>query len=138
MAAPTLSAARAQVRGFWDYYWIYARTRVGVHGAATAGLTAFGLLMYFNRWFVIPAIVVYLLPPVYLYLIGDTPKHTRTHPSADETEPDADTDVDDGDTDTDADGTDTDTDGLDADADADGADVDADADGADADADVDR
>lgn len=129
MVTPTLSAARAQVRGFWDYYWIYARTRVGVHGAATAGLTAFGLLMYFNRWFVIPAIAVYLLPPVYLYLTGDMPEHTQTHQSADET--DLDMDTDNGDTDTDVDGTNTDTDSddLDADADADGTDADADADG---------
>ncbi|RRJ34224.1 hypothetical protein [Halocatena pleomorpha] len=137
MITQTLSTVRARAKGFWDYYLIYARTRVGVHAAATAGLTAFGLLMYFNRWFVIPAIAVYLFPPVYLYLAGDLPEHPQTNQQADDGDTDSDSDGTDADADADGADADADSDGADADADSDGADADADSDGADADADSD-
>lgn len=128
-----VSAAGAWIYGFWEYYWVYARTQVGIHAVATAALTVFGLLMYFHEEFVVLAIGAYLFPPMYLYLTGDEPENAR----AQVTDRDVDTDTDERDTDTDSDGTDTDTDtdGSDTDSDTDG--VDADSDGADADADAD-
>jgi hypothetical protein len=132
-----MSSTGVGIRGLWQYYWVYVRTRVAMHAAATAALTLFGLLMYFHRGFIVLAVASYLLPPIYLYLAGDDPESARNQ-QADE-DRDTETDFDDVDIDTDSDGTDTDTDadGVDADADADSTDADADADGADADADAD-
>lgn len=117
------------LRGLWNYYWQYTRTRTGTHGAATAALTAFGLLAYFHRAFVIVAIISYIFPPVYLYMTDEDARSERLGTRERDTDPDdsdtdTDTDSDDSDTDTDSDGVD-----ADADADADGADADADADG---------
>lgn len=132
----TVAAVSDRVRDFWEYYRAYTQTRVGVHAAATAALTVFGLLMYFNRGFILLALASYLLPPVYLYLTEDDPAPESTARRTDESA-DADTDADGIDTDTDSDGADSDfdSDGSDSDSDTDGADADADADGADADAD---
>jgi hypothetical protein len=130
------TASTGRLRRGWEYYRRYTKRRTGIHAAATAALTGFGLLAYFEQWFVAVAIAAYLLPPVYLYLTGDDLgdrdrfEHERTaRRDAAETH-----DGDGIDLDSDSDGTDTDRDdGFDGDADADGAD--ADADGADADAD---
>ena len=128
-----MSSAGKSIAGLWKYYLVYARTRVGIHAVATAALTIFGLLMYFHRGFIVLAVVSYVLPPVYLYLIGDDPENASVR----ETDKDGVTDSDGRDIDTDADGTDFDSDFDGADADADGADVDTDADGTDIDADGD-
>jgi hypothetical protein len=57
--------------GFFGYYRKYAKT--GIHAASAAALTAFGLWASFtgNRWFILLAIAVYVLPPVFLYLTGE-------------------------------------------------------------------
>jgi photosystem II stability/assembly factor-like uncharacterized protein len=57
--------------GFFAYYRQYARS--GVHAASAAALTALGLWASFtgNRWFILLAIAVYVLPPVLLYLTGE-------------------------------------------------------------------
>ncbi|HET7324114.1 MAG TPA: hypothetical protein VFJ06_07275 [Halococcus sp.] len=115
-----------QVRGFWSFFWVYAETHVGVYRATTAVAAMFGVLMYFDPWFALPAVATYFLPPMYLYLTRDEEEKSPvqqldTH--------DNDTDFDG--RDSDSDGADTDFDGRDADADG----RDADADGADADAD---
>lgn len=52
-------------QGFWAYYRGYTNT--GIHAAATAALTAFGLLTFVHRWFALVAIAAYVLPPIYLY-----------------------------------------------------------------------
>lgn len=52
--------------GFWAFYRQY--TRSGIHAAATAGLTAAGLLVFVHWSFAILAISIYVLPPVVLYL----------------------------------------------------------------------
>ena len=130
----TASSAGRLRRG-WEYYRQYTKRRTGIHAAATAALTGFGLLAYFEQWFVAVAIVAYLLPPIYLYLAGDDlterdPSASEHSPRRDTTETrDTDSDFDGVDRDSDSDGTDADFDGADADADG----ADADADGADAD-----
>lgn len=120
--AVSMSSAGKSIAGFWEYYLLYARTRVGIHAVATAALTGFGLLMYFHRGFIVLAVASYVLPPVYLYLAGDDPESA----SGQKTDENGDTDTDSNGrgSDTDADGADADADG--ADADADGADMDAD------------
>lgn len=55
--------------GFWEYYREYTRT--AVHAAATAALTAFGLLTYVHPAFAAVAICAYVLPPIYLYATRD-------------------------------------------------------------------
>lgn len=57
---------KSGVRGFWSFYREYTHT--GVHAAAAAGLTAFGLLSFVHRAFVVVAIAAYVVPPVYLYV----------------------------------------------------------------------
>jgi len=143
----TSAASTGRLRRGWEYYRQYTKRRTGIHAAATAALTGFGLLAYFEQWFVAVAIASYLLPPIYLYLSGDdlADSDGRSAAHADHANHgarrsavrDADADADGIDADFDADGTDADADfdGIDGDADADGAD--ADADGADADADAD-
>ena len=121
----TASSAGRLRRG-WEYYRQYTKRRTGVHAAATAALTGFGLLAYFEQWFVAVAIAAYLVPPIYLYLAGDD--LADRDPSANEHTSRRET-TETSDTDRDSDGTDADFDGNDADADG----ADADADGADAD-----
>ena len=108
--------------GLWTYYRAYTQTRVGIHAAATAALTAFGLLAFIHRGFVALAIASYLLPPIYLYVRGDdAERRYKRKPS----------------TSSGTGSNDTDSDGIDRDSDSDGADVDVDIDGTDADADAD-
>ncbi len=63
--------ADSSAGGFFAYYRQYARS--GVHAASAAALTALGLWASFtgNRWFILLAIAVYVLPPVLLYLTGE-------------------------------------------------------------------
>jgi hypothetical protein len=121
-----------RLRRWWNYYRRYTKRRTGIHAAATAALTGFGLLAYFERWFVAVAIVSYLLPPIYLYLTGDDlddgDERAATRADRDARRSAA-GDADGIDADSDGRDRDTDTDGIDADADADGIDADADADG---------
>jgi hypothetical protein len=63
-----VSVTRQWLRGLWVYYRAYTHT--AVHAAATAALTAFGLLIFVNRFFAIVAIASYLFPPIILYSIG--------------------------------------------------------------------
>ena len=126
MSASASTAAGSFRRG-WNYYRRYTRRRAGIRAAATAALTGFGLLAYFEQWFVAVAIASYLLPPAYLYLAGDDladrAPGERDGDSAARQDAVAADGVDaDSDADTDADGTDVDADGVDADAD--GVDVD--------------
>lgn len=58
----------AYAREFWEYYRHYTKT--GVHAAATATLTAFGLLIFIDPLFAWLAIASYVLPPIVLYLAG--------------------------------------------------------------------
>ena len=57
--------------GFFAYYRQYARS--GVHAASAAALTAIGLWASFtgNRSFILLAIAVYVLPPLFLYLTNE-------------------------------------------------------------------
>ena len=123
------------LQGLGKYYREYTHT--ATHAASAAALTAFGLLVFIDRLFVVLAIASYLCPPLVLYSIGadvgrtsDSSQVTtaraesRTNSDSDS---DADSDGDDGDSDSDGDDGDSDSDG--SDADADGADADADADG---------
>jgi len=64
----TLSVA-SDSRGFWGFYREYARS--GVHAATAAGMTLFGLLATYQPAFVVLAVLVYVLPPLYLYLSAD-------------------------------------------------------------------
>lgn len=140
----SVSSATGRLRRGWDYYRRYTTQRTGIHAAATAALTGFGLLAYFEQWFVAIAIASYLLPPIYLYLTGDdlTDRDRPFESDGDSSarggavtnagidsrvgRTDADSDFDGADTD--LDGTDSDTDGDDGDTDADGTDTDADSD----------
>ena len=130
---------RRQLRRGWNYYRRYTKHRIGVHAAATAALTVFGLLASYRRWFVIVAIVAYFLPPVYLYLSGDDltdPDHStgttgernastpdaappRTVRRVDGIEADPDADADSGDIDSDSDDGDIDSDSDDGGTDSD-------------------
>lgn len=60
--------------GFLAFYREYAHT--GIHTITATALTAFGLLTFVHRGFVVLAIAVYVLPPVYLYLTrnGEAPE----------------------------------------------------------------
>jgi photosystem II stability/assembly factor-like uncharacterized protein len=58
--------AREAFHDFGSFYREYAKT--GIHAAATAALTGFGLLTILHPGFVVVAVGVYVLPPVYLYL----------------------------------------------------------------------
>lgn len=64
-----MSTAGASDQDFFTFYREYTHT--GIHAASTAGLTAFGLLTFVHRAFVVLAIAVYVLPPIYLYLTRD-------------------------------------------------------------------
>lgn len=54
--------------GLWEYYRAYTRT--AIHAAATAALTAFGLLIFIDPLFAILAILAYLTPPIVPYSLG--------------------------------------------------------------------
>lgn len=56
-------------QGFWAFYRQYTHT--GIHTAATAALTAIGLLVFVHWSFAVLAITIYVLPPVVLYLYED-------------------------------------------------------------------
>lgn len=64
--------------GFLTFYREYAHT--GIHTITATALTAFGLLTFVHRGFVVLAIAVYVLPPVYLYLTrnGEAPDPVGT------------------------------------------------------------
>lgn len=152
------SALVGRARGFWAYYRRYTTT--AIHAAATATMTAFGLLLFIDPWFALLAIAAYVLPPVILYLTGhdagdsdaERPGNgVRTrdprHPDVDADGSDADSDGIDADSDgpdLDHDGPDHDHDGIDRDhdgidRDSDGTDVDVDGSDGDSDGlDVDR
>lgn len=121
------------IRSGWEYYRRYTVRRTGIHAAATAALTGFGLLAYFEQWFVAVAIAAYLLPPVYLFLTGDD-LDDRDRPPDDGSEAEwsavgTGDDRDGTDADADTDRSDADADGFDADADSDDGDTDSDSDG---------
>ena len=130
-------SATQWLHGLWEYYREY--THSAIHAASAAALTAFGLLIFVDRLFVVLAIATYLLPPVILYSIGSDVGKTSNSPAvgpvradsgtSSDRDSDSDSDSDDGDSDSDSDDGDSDSDGPDADADADGVDTDADADG---------
>ena len=66
-----MTAAESERRGFFAYYREYAKS--GVHAASAAALTALIGIASFTgiRWFVLVAIAVYVLPPVFLYSTGE-------------------------------------------------------------------
>ncbi|EMA49076.1 hypothetical protein C448_02004 [Halococcus morrhuae DSM 1307] len=68
---PAMADSSASGSGFFAYYRQYARS--GVHAASAAALTAIGLWASFtgNRSFILLAIAVYVLPPIFLYLTGE-------------------------------------------------------------------
>src|SRR5699024_4393415 len=140
----TVADARRRLRRGWDYYRRYTKHRTGIHAAATAALTGFGLLAYYERWFVFVAIVAYLVPPVYLYLAGDDLGDSgRSGETTDERHELTSTDIDSTRTarriaiDADVDGTDADFDSDDGDTDSDDGDTDSDSDDGDTDGDSD-
>lgn len=126
----SVSATAQWLRGLWEYYRGYTHT--AVHAAAAAALTAFGLLIFIDRLFVVLAIAAYVGPPLVLYSIGadvgrasDPSTATTDRPgsrTSSDFDSDTDSDSDDGDSDSDGDDGDTDSDG--ADGDSDGADAD--------------
>ncbi|GAA0221816.1 hypothetical protein [Haladaptatus pallidirubidus] len=146
-----VSATTRWLRGLWNYYREYTHT--AVHAASAAALTAFGLLIFIDRLFVVLAIIAYIAPPLILYSIGsdigresdareiatDRPvpaRGTETNASTNSERSDGDTDSDGGDGDTDSDG-DIDSDSDDGDTDSDSDDGDTDSDGTDTDTDTD-
>jgi photosystem II stability/assembly factor-like uncharacterized protein len=79
-----MGVVRETLHDFGSFYREYAKS--GIHAASTAALTAFGLLTFINRGFVVVAVGVYVLPPVYLYLTSDEQRDHETDgdtPSAD-------------------------------------------------------
>lgn len=56
-------------QGFWAFYREYTHT--GIHAAATAALTAVGLLVFVHWSFAVLAVTIYVLPPIVLYLYED-------------------------------------------------------------------
>ncbi len=133
------------LRGLWNYYREYTHT--AVHAASAAALTAFGLLIFVNRLFVILAIAAYIAPPIILYSIGsdigresdtqETATDRSTSEARTDTNPNINADTGNGDTDSDGSDGDTDSDGTDGDTDSDGTDGDTDSDGSDGDTDSD-
>jgi hypothetical protein len=75
----TVDATEGADQGFFSFYREYAHT--GIHAASTAGLTAFGLLTFVHRAFVVLAIGVYVIPPIYLYLTRDDGSVEAADPS---------------------------------------------------------
>jgi len=155
-----VSAARQWLSGLWEYYREYTQT--AVHAASAAALTAFGLLIFVNRFFVLLAIAAYVFPPVLLYsLDSEIGKTTRTQSGTEPDRPSSqtranaetrtnaeskrdtgprrhpDSDKNRGDADSDSDDGDTDSDSDDGDTDSDGDDGDSDSDSDDGDTDSD-
>ncbi|SIR58572.1 hypothetical protein SAMN05421858_2965 [Haladaptatus litoreus] len=133
------------LRGLWHYYREYTHT--AVHAASAAALTAFGLLIFINRLFVILAIAAYIFPPIILYSVGsdigresDAQETTTDQPTSEartDTNPNTNSDTGNGDTDSDGSDGDTDSDGSDGDTDSDSDDGDTDSDSDDGDTDSD-
>ncbi|WP_049969079.1 hypothetical protein [Haladaptatus cibarius] len=133
------------LRGLWDYYREYTHT--AVHAASAAALTAFGLLIFIDRLFVVLAIVAYIAPPIILYSIGsdigresdaqETATNRPTSGADANTNPNTNSDTGNGDADSDGSDGDTDSDGTDSDTDSDGSDGDTDSDSDDGDTDSD-
>ncbi|WP_435156116.1 hypothetical protein [Haladaptatus sp. DFWS20] len=138
-----VSGTTRWLRGLWNYYREYTHT--AVHAASAAALTAFGLLIFVNRLFVVLAIAAYVCPPIILYSIGSDigkpPSASETQTARSESSAtsdsatnsvsgngDTDSDGSDGDTDSDSDDGDTDSDSDDGDTDSDGTDTDTDTD----------
>ncbi|KYH27666.1 hypothetical protein HAPAU_03340 [Halalkalicoccus paucihalophilus] len=132
-----------RARGFWAYYRRYTTT--AIHAAATAALTAFGLLIFIDSSFAWLAIAAYVLPPVVLYATGSAVGEDPDDRDAGRPEdadrarpprvPDVGGDRDADGSDADSDGVDTDHDGPDGDSDG----IDRDTDGPDLDSDgIDR
>lgn len=78
---------RSDSDDFFGFYRRYART--GVHAAAAALLTLFGLLASVaDHWgFVAVGVAVYLLPPAYLYATRDRPGRVATSDDGTAAEP---------------------------------------------------
>ena len=125
--------------GLWEYYRAYTRT--AIHAAATAALTAFGLLIFIDPLFAILAILAYLTPPIVLYSLGTNIKTGAMPAESDhgrvtsKTNADRRSEPNGEDRDSDSDGDDNDSDHDDGDSDSDGDDGDTDSDGSDADTD---
>ncbi|MDF9744717.1 hypothetical protein [Natrinema salsiterrestre] len=60
--------------GFLSFFRRYTQT--WVHAVAAAGLTAFGTLTIFHRWFIVLALASYVVPPIVLYVWGTPPDRT--------------------------------------------------------------
>lgn len=73
-----MSTAEETENGFFTFYREYAHT--AVHTVTATALTAFGLLTFVHQGFVVLAIAVYVLPPIYLYLTrnGEPPEPVGT------------------------------------------------------------
>lgn len=67
--SPTKLVRMGGSQGFWAFYRQY--TSSGIHTAATAALTAVGLLVFVHWSFALLAITIYILPPIVLYLYDD-------------------------------------------------------------------
>jgi hypothetical protein len=64
-------ATNTEPSGFGAFFQKYTKT--WMHAVATAGLTAFGLLSFVHRGFVVLALACYVVPPIVLYLTrGDS------------------------------------------------------------------
>lgn len=135
----SLAAPLRWLSGLWEYYRGYTRT--AIHAAATAALTAFGLLIFIDPLFAILAILAYLTPPIALYSLDADVETGTVPPEGDHgrvatvTNADSGSDTRDEDSDSDSDGDDSDSDQDDGDSDSDGDDGDTDSDGTDADTD---
>ncbi|WP_211694149.1 hypothetical protein [Natronomonas salina] len=126
----SVAATARWLHGLWEYYREYTHTAILT--ASAAALTAFGLLIFIDRLFVLLAIAAYICPPLILYSLdadaGKTPSSSEsaTDRADSRTSSGAGMDSDDGDSDSDSDDGDADSDGTDADADADDGDSDTD------------
>ncbi|WP_394739568.1 WD40/YVTN/BNR-like repeat-containing protein [Natronococcus roseus] len=59
-------ATNTEPSGFGGFFQQYTKT--WMHAVATAGLTAFGLLSFVHRGFVLLALACYIVPPIVLYI----------------------------------------------------------------------
>ncbi|MFU8868092.1 hypothetical protein [Natronococcus sp.] len=59
-------ATNTETGGFGRFFQQYTKT--WMHAVATAGLTAFGLLSFVHRGFVLLALACYIVPPIVLYI----------------------------------------------------------------------
>jgi photosystem II stability/assembly factor-like uncharacterized protein len=77
---------RETVRDFGSFYREYAKT--GIHAASAAALTGFGLLASRYSGFLLVAVGVYVLPPIYIYLTRDVQENhdTDSDTSSEDTE----------------------------------------------------